>query len=205
LTLTDVYGTEKDTAFIRFRPNYQTTDTSIKFQVEKGTVVTPYEPYGTDWYVRKEIGKQVLEASDIVGVASSYTNIEYARANKPVDSIIYDNSRGYSNVAIASFATQQVSTGGGYDNKDFIGKYIVQAENLRYYVGFPKNTGLQNMQTKLEGEVFYCALVSPAYTKITDNTLIGQLNAVHDWLKRYDYYGVVSGNLPIIINRSGII
>ena len=201
-------------------------------QVEAGSTATAYEMYqgqqtfsvdlgstelckiGTyqdyiykssnDWYVHKETGKQVLETSDIIAVASTYTNIEYARVNKPVGAIFYDNTRGYQNVAIASFATQQVSTSGGYDQAAFIGKYILQAETLRYYVGFPKNTGLQNIQTKLGGKVFYYVLVSPADTKITDNTLIGQLNSLagaSSYLDGTTFITTATGtNLPVILD-----
>jgi hypothetical protein len=192
-------------------------------QLEIGDAATTYQPYhapielckignyqdyiykGADgWYMHKEIGEQTLGNSAITSIASNYTNIEYAKVNKPVDSIIYNNTRGYSNVAVASFATQQVSTSGGYDNPAFIGKYILQAETLQYYVGFPKNTGLGNIQTILNGEIFYCALATPTNTKITDTTITSQLDAIHDWLTRYDYYDIVTGNLPMIINRTGL-
>ena len=43
--LSSYLTTNADTAYIRFRPATQTTDTSIKFQVEEGTVATAYEPY----------------------------------------------------------------------------------------------------------------------------------------------------------------
>ena len=37
--------TEQGTKYIRFRPNIQITDTTIKFQVEKGTTATSYTPH----------------------------------------------------------------------------------------------------------------------------------------------------------------
>ena len=47
----------------------------------------------------------------------------------------------------------------------------------------------------------YYFLATPTDTQITDNTLIGQLNALHEWMTRYGYQSSVSGDLPIIINQ----
>jgi hypothetical protein len=52
--------------------------------------------------------------------------------------------------------------------------------------------------------IVYYALAAPTDTKITDATLVGQLNAVHEWLTRYGYNSTVSGNLPIIIDRTNL-
>lgn len=41
-------------------------------------------------------------------------------------------------------------------------------------------------------------------TKITDNTLISQLNTVHQFLTRYGYNSIVSGNLPLIISKTNL-
>lgn len=51
---------------------------------------------------------------------------------------------------------------------------------------------------------FYYALATPTDTKITDATLVGQLNAVHELLTRYGYNATVSGNLPIIISKTNL-
>lgn len=50
ISLSSYLTTNANTAYIRFRPSYQTTDTSIKFQVEEGTVATAYEPYHSTTY-----------------------------------------------------------------------------------------------------------------------------------------------------------
>lgn len=51
--------------------------------------------------------------------------------------------------------------------------------------------------------VYYC-LADATDTQITDATLIGQLNAVHEWLTRYGYNATVNGNLPLIVNRTNL-
>lgn len=51
---------------------------------------------------------------------------------------------------------------------------------------------------------FYFPLKTPVDTQITDATLISQLNAINEWLTRYGYESTVSGNLPIIIDRTNL-
>ena len=78
-----------------------------------------------------------------------------------------------------------------------------------FRVGFGVNSAVNTLElfkTWLDAnelEVYY-PLATPTDTKITDVTLIGQLNAVHEWLTRYGYNATVSGNLPIIIDRTNL-
>lgn len=51
-------------------------------------------------------------------------------------------------------------------------------------------------------ELYYGILLSQADTQITDTTLISQLEAIYDFMKRYGYTSAVSGDLPIIISRT---
>lgn len=51
--------------------------------------------------------------------------------------------------------------------------------------------------------VYYC-LAAATDTQITNATLVGQLDAVHEWLTRYGYNATVTGNLPIIIDRTNL-
>jgi hypothetical protein len=52
--------------------------------------------------------------------------------------------------------------------------------------------------------LFRYVIATPTDTQITDATLVGQLNAVHEWLTRYGYSSNVTGNLPIIIDRTNL-
>lgn len=45
IQLSSYLTTNKDTKYIRFRPNIASTDTNMKFQLEEGTQSTSYEPY----------------------------------------------------------------------------------------------------------------------------------------------------------------
>lgn len=58
------------------------------------------------------------------------------------------------------------------------------------------------LATKLP--VVYGVLKHTTDTRITDDTLIGQLNDVHEWLTRYGYSSTVAGDLPIIIDKTSL-
>ena len=162
-----------------------------------------------DWYVHKEIGKCTFTGSEGWGEQSNYNTDNRMlfgfNATNLISGDNIANRTGINNNFI--FTPVQGS------NIDVTGFYFHQSENYSkwIYVKIQRSllptedsTGFKTWLSNNNMTVYY--QMSPAIdTKITDSTLIGQLNAIHDWLRRYDYYGVVSGNLPIIINRSGII
>ena len=52
--------------------------------------------------------------------------------------------------------------------------------------------------------VVYYILETSTDTQITDESLIAQLDAIHQFLTRYGYNAAVSGNLPIIIDKTNL-
>lgn len=170
------YGSETD-----YEP-YQGQSYTIDLGNLELAKIGDYQDYiwnddGT-WKIHRVIGKQVIDANTSITLASSYSNIEYAQVMKPTDAIFYNVSTNYQGTSQASFATIQTNVSGGYNNADFIGKYILQATALRYFVGFAKNTGLDAIKTTLNGGVLYYALATPTDTEITDGGLLAQLNAI---------------------------
>lgn len=61
------------------------------------------------------------------------------------------------------------------------------------------NAWLSSNNTKV-----YFPISTPTNTQITDATLMGQLNDVHEWLTRYGYNATVSGDLPIVLQRDSL-
>ena len=66
---------------------------------------------------------------------------------------------------------------------------------------FSTNTAFKNWLSSNNTSLYY-PLATATDTKITDATLIGQLNVIHEWMTRYGYTATVSGNLPLIINQT---
>ena len=177
---------------------------TVKPMIALGSTATPYEPYGTDWYVYKETGKVTFSGGASENwdryVAGEVFRIRVldmmGQDNQGVTAPLYCDyytpnaysvitSSGRPDYGIAARAT--AANGIAIRNKD-----CADVTAFKSWLGTHNTT-------------VYYVLATPTYTKITDATMISQLNAVHDWLRRYDYYGVVSGNLPIIIDRTGII
>lgn len=129
------------------------------------------------WYLKKNIGKVVLDTSNIT-LRSNYTNIEYAEITKPNDFIgkgNYDDYNVYCSHAISDIknAVQYA-----WDSTYRIGKITNKANAIYLWLGFSKGTGLDNIKTALNGAVIYYALATPTYEKITNETLISQLEAI---------------------------
>lgn len=73
-----------------------------------------------------------------------------------------------------------------------------------YCGGTVNGTTVTYTSALLVENTIYYQLATPTDTQITDTTLISQLNAVHEWLTRYGYNSTVTGNLPIIIDRTNL-
>ena len=194
-------------------------------QLELGDIATAYEPYqsqsytvslgsvelckigdyqdyiyksGDDWYKYSEVGKMVFNGGENWTVANTGTvNFYYA---------LSDLNLGFTQNTL-DLVSNYGSPGEVGNTNTEQGIIIVPAGgNNQLRIRYGTEMTVANWQSKLSttNMVLYYTLVTPTNTKITDNTLIGQLNAIHDWLTRYDYYGNVTGNLPIIINRTGL-
>lgn len=138
-----------------------------------------YQDYiykGTDgWYLHKETGKQIVDVSAI-NLRSNYSNVEYATFDKPTDYGGYGEF-GYSYPIVCTHAIHS-SNPGSWDSASNIGHLYSGAETVRLWIGFAKGTGLDAIKTKLTGCTNYYALGTPTDTQITDDTLVGQLNAL---------------------------
>lgn len=178
------------------------TTTFKNLMIEQNSTVTPYVPYSkTDypinlgdielckintykdyfhkdsgkWYVHKAIGKKVVTSSEILAQTDSYSKVRYFKFNKNTDDIDYNK---YNNADIYYTSAKNVKNVYTYDNEDMIGKISPQAENICYWLGFPKGTTLAQAKEKLVGSILYYILATPTEEEITDTSLIAQLEAL---------------------------
>ena len=177
---------------------------SLKMQLELGSSVTSYEPTqtftidlgstelckigtyqdkiytdGTDWYVHKATGKSML--GGLSWTASFGTGNTYCRMRSDDLSGLFVPPANNDTVGIgcSNYFTMVTNNGTYYYDigiaEDSNGTRI-WAYNSTYNTSSSANdfkTWLQNNNVTL-----YYALTTPTDTKITDNTLIGQLEAV---------------------------
>lgn len=185
------------------------------FLVDLGSIelckIGDYQDYiyksGDGWYVHKEIEKSELGNLTWGHANTNQTGI-YRKITNSLQSVIKPSAINIIFSGVCShFIAVRADSAGTYGANQGI-SVNTSGSLLIYYDVYNTNlnsddaafsTWLQNNDVTL-----YYALATPTDTKITDNTLISQLDAIHDWLTRYDYYGNVTGNLPMIINRTGL-
>lgn len=157
------------------------------------------------WYVHKEIGKQNINTNNLI-LRDNYTNVEYGVYAKPSDYGGY-GAYDYGYKIVCTHAIFERMPTGGWDTTAGIGGGWVGAEKPSLWFGFAKGTGLNNIKAALTGAVLYYQLGSPTDTKITDSTLVGQLEALDS--QAYSYGSATnlvssSSNFPIIMSVEAI-
>ena len=210
------FSTGPNTRYITMSRNAN-IDTS-KAQLERGSIITQFAPYFTPielckidnyqdyiykssgkWYVRKEIGKEIADGSEEWG-QSSYTNT----------SILSAYSTGITAAVSGSFTYSDefnyIATVSGSTTSEYVSHY--NTNQLR--IGILKSrlssadiTGFKAWLASNPATIYY-VLATPTDTEITDEALVAQLDTIEQWLTRYGYNATVSGNLPIIIDRTAL-
>lgn len=200
------------------------TDAILHVQLEQGGSRTSYEVYekatytvnlgstelcrignyqdyiyknGDDWYVHKEIGKYTFTG------AENWQTESYGTNSWKVGGIIAIYEHNVTEVETLCDYAQGVSYNGRAqgDATNTCVCYVNQND-----VFIVRNTTITTkvaMQAATTGKDLYYK-ATPIDTKITDNTLISQLNTVHQFLTRYGYNSIVSGNLPLIISKTNL-
>ena len=182
------------------------------FTVNLGTTelckIDTYQDYiyksGDDWYLHREIETYTFNGTESWNEQSKFSTTNRMLFGLNADSIIsgdnISNRTGISN----EFEFKSVQ-----NTFEVTGFYFNQSSNYSkwIYVKIPRsllpsedNTGFETWLSNNNLKIYYNA--TPTDTKITDNTLIGQLNSIHQFLTRYGYTGTVSGNLPLVINQT---
>lgn len=181
---------------------------SEDFTISLGTTelckIGDYQDYiynsGDDWYIHKECGKVVFNGSEnwnynnmnqVFGVSLDATFPLRTTTNPYCDNYIGQTTVTFNMVLNKHISLQSTTSA---DSQRVLVKDLDIEQSFEAF-----KTWLSTHNTTL-----YYPLATPTDTKITDATLIGQLNAVHEWLTRYGYNATVSGNLPIIINKTNL-
>ena len=144
----------------------QTTYRIEDIMIEKGSTATEYEPYGTnEWYLKKNIGKVVLDGTEYWSINSStenYTEFQAYNVLNPVSPSSYNFP--ISNYFSNTVYNRTVSNAGLLLIRVPASENITTAENFK--------TWLSTHNT----EVYYF-LATPTYTQIT-GTLAEQLEYI---------------------------
>lgn len=204
--------TEKKQVYVRtvIQAGVTVSATTIKPQLERGSVASSYAPYktpielvkigtyqdyiyksGDDWYVHKALKKVVWDGSEAWTTATGYVYRTESDAYIPADryvvaDILCDNFTPVSYNAIA---------GSDYDialDSNNAGRFAVRHKD--YTSGSTFKTWLSTHPTTV-----YYALATPTDTKITDSDLIDQLEALlakHALLEGVNNIFLIPGAAP---------
>jgi len=147
--------------------------------INEGSTALDYEPYGTKWYIKKNIGKVVLDGSES-WFQSSNTNFYYYNDNifplSSAGSVIYPSKSNYY------IADTYDRVYGGNPNYAFAFAYNVNRIALRN----KDITTVADFKTWLgtHNTTVYYVLATPTYTLLND-TLQTQLNDIYNTMKSY--------------------
>lgn len=155
---------------------------------------------GGDWYVHKEVNKVILNGSEAWNMYSGRNGTFYMAKS---DIILAPSIDTTPNVISDHYEPNPFRS-----LYNMIVDYGVANHNAQHWIAIRNKdySDVSSFKTWLASNntTVYYVLATPTDTKITDATLVGQLNDIHEWLTRYGYNDTVAGNLPIIIDKTSL-
>lgn len=107
--------------------------------------------------MEKNVRRKIINSSDIYSSKTDYDNVLYYTFSKNNDDIAFGNFAFHT--VFYSHAVEYEL--GPYDSEKRIGTISVMATRNNYWVGFPKETTLEEAREKLNGSVLYYQLAEP--------------------------------------------
>ena len=159
-------------------------------QIEKASSSSEYEPYGTNWYLKKEIGKVVLNGSENwTDYTTQYTNYytSYCTTKHFGQTVSMLSTDKYM---INNFQSQ---------GADFSAeKQFISSSLYAIYLKISSSivSTANDLKTWLgnNNAIVYYVLATPTYETITDTTLIEQLEAIR---LLYGYNNITVDNIDL--------
>lgn len=173
------------------------------FTVDLGSIelckIGTYQDYiyksGNDWYIYEAIGKVIFSGSEGWFAQGTYAfGINYANVKTTPSAVV---ARMMCNYYEPISPSELQTSDYGVSSSSNASRIFVRNKDITALAAF--KTWLRDHNL-----ILYFVVATATDTKITDNTLIGQLNDIHEWLTRYGYNATVTGNLPIIINKTNL-
>ena len=194
------YPDDGKISLITFFANPGSTFTNYKFaiQLEEGSSVTDFEPYGNgDWYLNKQIGKVVLDGSESW---TNYTNLgNNSRCYYIKPNAFSLNSQLFSNYFIKSNLYETDETG------IIINPYGTSLISIKIPNSDLETQDLAGYKTWLgtHNTIVYYVLATPTYTKI-EGELLSQLNALAKSYNSQTNISQDNNDLASILNATAL-
>jgi hypothetical protein len=180
--------------------------TDYWYMINEGSTASPYQPYGVGkWYLHKEIGKVVLNGSELWQVHGSIASWFY------VDNLIYSISANARKDFILSdyFVQNSYSYATTITNGELVYSYQVGGGPARLVLKDTDYTTVADFKTWLSTHnvTLYYVLSTPTNTEITDTTLINQLEEFYRAQSKNNQTNIsqINNDLPFIINATALL
>ena len=179
------FTTTATTKYIKARTiaSNNENDLTTIFMLNEGSTVLPWEPYGIgNWYIRRNIGKNVFDGTEAYNYLGGTTSNPYY--------VFYNNDRQisnsiksttvYSNYFIVDFSSGLLQKDGGCKIGEF------NSINRAFFC-IHSITSVNDFKTWLttHNTIIYYILATTTGEAITDTTLITQLNNLYNQIKSY--------------------
>ena len=162
---------------------------SYTFMLNEGSTALPYEPYNNGkWYLKKNIGKVVLDGSE------TYTQSYASQSNAKhlFKTIINDLKSAINDTEILGIYSNNYNNGFSYNtllyaNEGTMGICVAQNHTLTISDGnYVFSTQLNDFKSWLSthNTIVYYILATPTYTLLND-TLQDQINDIYYTMKSY--------------------
>ena len=184
-------------AYEQYQEQSFTIDLGSTELAKVGAYTDEIAKVGTKWYIEKQIGKVVLDGSE----AWSYSSSSPAPFRT---SVVGGYASGSSADTYICDYYQSISWDKPWANYPYMVSMRYSGDTLAF-----RNIDISTLDAfkswlSTHPTTVYYALATPSTTQITDATLIAQLEAVYDWVRRHGYNASVTGDLPIVINRTAL-
>lgn len=156
---------------------------TYQIMLNEGTTALPYEPYGTGWYLKKEIGKADLG------------ELSWATTYNIGDGFRLCGTTSISNIKYASVNTELIPA--------YAEKYIerqgsgMSSVANRHHCAIDTTRLVVHLETDVNPTgLFYYPLATPTYEYITDTTLISQLEEAKKSYEEQTNISQTNNDLP---------
>lgn len=175
---------------------------TVKLQLEKGSIATEYEPYGTDeWYIKKNIKKIVLGDSESWYLARSTTPYVFSTTIDDYLRIDENTSR------CTHFQSVVNGTYGSMVDGETKFRYYNDSTNNLYMCSTVASTATDFKNWLANNNVtIYYILATPTYTKI-EGTLATQIEALRNALSKEKQTNIsqINNDLPFNLEATAYV
>ncbi len=173
----------------------------VQVQLEKGTQSTSFEPYGTGWYLKNEIGKVVFTGAntEIWSKRNDGDGSTTITFQIPGAFGLFGTNSEYCNRFVYEQSSSSGNEGIGISSE----KTFVYIQIKRSRLLSLDEAGFKSWLSTHNTTVYYI-LSTPTYTEITNSTLLSQLNALAKSYASQTNISQESNDLASLLNATAL-